>query len=146
MSFWSRLINIGRGDRLIRDIDEELESHLAEEITEGRDPADARRAFGPPLRHREASRDIRRVVWLGDWLMDRADAVRTLLRKPGFLLAAVLSLALGIGATTAIFSLIDAVQLRAIPVAQPQRLVQITRGYSDGQRGASFSYPLYQYL
>ena len=146
MSFWSRLGNVVRGDRLIRDIDEELESHIAEAIAAGRDPVEARRAFGPPLLQREMSRDIRRVVWLGDSLMDFRYAMRALSRQPGFLVAAVLSLALGIGANTAIFSLIDAVVLRAIPVSKPEQLVQLTRVYSKGQRGTSFSWPLYRYL
>src|SRR5262249_18264479 len=57
-----------------------------------------------------------------------------------------LTLALGIGANVAIFSLIDAVMLRALPVFEPRRLVQVTRRYADGQIGASFSYPLFQYL
>ncbi|HYT74763.1 MAG TPA: hypothetical protein VEL79_08450 [Vicinamibacterales bacterium] len=146
MSFWARLVNVFRDDRLIRDIDEELESHIAEATAEGRDPVEARRAFGAPLREREASRDIRRVLWLADWLMDVRYALRTLSRQPGFLMPAVLSLALGIGANTAIFSLIDAVLLRAIPVSEPRQLVQLTRSYSDGQKGTSFSWPLYRYL
>jgi hypothetical protein len=123
-----------------------LESHLAEAVARGRDPEEARRAFGTPLRHREASRDTRRVVWLDDFLMDLRYAVRVLRRQPGFLAAAVLSLGLGIGANTAIFGLIDAVILRAMPVSEPHQLVQITRSYAGGQPGASFSYPLFEYL
>jgi len=146
MSLWSRLVNVVYGDRLIRDIDEELESHIAEGIAEGRNPEEARRAFGAPLRQREASHDIRRVAWLADWLMDVRYAMRTLGRQPGFLFASVLSLALGVGANTAIFSLIDAVMLRALPVPEPQQLVQITHIYSDGQGPTSFSWPLFQYL
>jgi predicted permease len=146
MSLWSRLVNVIRGDRLIGEIDEELESHVAEAIAEGRDAAEARRAFGAALRHREASRDVRRVIWLDDFLMDLRYAVRVLRRQPGFLAAAVLSLGLGIGANTAIFGLIDAVILRAMPVSEPQRLVQITRSYAGGQPGASFSYPLFEDL
>ena len=91
MSLWSRLVNVIRGDHLIGEIDEELESHIAEAIAHGRDPEEARRAFGALLRHREASRDIRRIVWLGDFLMDLRYGARMLRRQPGFLVAAVLS-------------------------------------------------------
>jgi predicted permease len=146
MSLWSRLVNVIRGDRLIGEIDEELASHLAEATAQGRDPVEARRALGSALGHREASRDVRRLVWLGDFLMDLRYAVRTLWRHPGFLAAAVLSLGLGLGANTAIFSLIDAVMLRAMPVVEPQRLVQVTKSYADGQTGGSFSFPLFEYL
>src|SRR5437667_11872328 len=72
MSFWSRFTNVFRGDRLTREIDEELESHIEEAIEQGRDPAEARRAFGSTLRQREQSRDVRLIAWL-DTL--RADAV-----------------------------------------------------------------------
>ncbi len=59
MSLWSRIANVLRGDRLSREIDEELQSHIAEAIEQGRDPAEARRAFGSALRQREESRDVR---------------------------------------------------------------------------------------
>src|SRR6185503_8281051 len=59
MSLWSRLVNVIRGDRLIAEIDEELESHIAEAIAHGRDAEEARRAFGGSLRQREASRDTK---------------------------------------------------------------------------------------
>src|SRR4029450_7207462 len=145
MSLWSRLVNVIRGDRLIAEIDEELESHVAEAIAHGRDPEEARRAFGAPLRQREASRDVRRLVWLDDLLMDLRYATRVLRRQPGFLTAAGLSLGLGIGANTAIFGLIDVVMLRAMPVPKAEQLVEITRRYAGGQTGA-FSYPLFEYL
>src|ERR1700716_906313 len=72
MSSWSRIANVFRGDRTIREIDEELESHVADAIEQGRDPAEVRRAFGSTLRRREESRDIRLIPWL-DAL--RADVV-----------------------------------------------------------------------
>ncbi len=64
MSLWSRIANILRGERLNREIDEELEAHIAEAVAQGRDPAEARRAFGSMLRHREESRDARVLTWL----------------------------------------------------------------------------------
>ena len=64
MSFLSRLANVVRGSRLDREIEEELESHLAEAVRLGRDSAEARRAFGSTLRVREQSRDARILPWL----------------------------------------------------------------------------------
>ena len=72
MSLWSRTRNVWRGDHLSREIDEELESHLTEAVERGRDPAEARRAFGSRLRRREESREIRLVPWLDSL---RADVV-----------------------------------------------------------------------
>ena len=139
MSRWSRFINVFRGDRLIRDIDEELESHLAEAVAHGRDPEEARRAFGDLVRQREASRDVRLIGWLEDFVTDIRYGARTLRRQPGFLAAAVLSLGLGIGANTAIFSIIDAALLRSLPVSHPEQLVTVT----DSTTGGNFSYPDY---
>ena len=59
MSLWSRIVNVARGDRLSREIDEEAQSHIEEAVAQGRDSAEARRAFGSALRHREESRDVR---------------------------------------------------------------------------------------
>jgi hypothetical protein len=72
MSLWSRITNVFRRDSLNLDIEEELQSHIAEAIEEGRDPSDAHRAFGSLLHHREKSRDIRLVPWLDSL---RADAI-----------------------------------------------------------------------
>lgn len=72
MSWWSRIANVIRADRLSREIDEELQSHIEEAIKEGRDPEETRRAFGSVLRRREESRDIRLITWLDSL---RADSV-----------------------------------------------------------------------
>src|SRR5260221_405048 len=121
MSLWSRITNALRGDGLSREIDEELQSHLAEAIEQGRDPAEARRAFGPALRLREASRDIRLIAWIESLRAAAVFGWRQLLKRKVTSAAAVLSLALAIGACTSAFRLIDALLLRPLPVAEPAR-------------------------
>jgi len=111
MSLWSRITNVFRGDGPSREIDEELQSHIDEALEHGRDPSEARRAFGSRLRRREDSRDIRLIVWL-DAL--RADAVfgwRQLMKRKIASVAAILSLALATGACTSAFRLLDALLL-----------------------------------
>src|SRR5690349_1456111 len=109
MSIWSRLSNVLRGDGLSREIDEELEAHIEEAIAQGRDPSEARRAFGSALHQREESRDIRLVAWLDSLRADTVFAWRQLKRNRTASAAAILSLALAIGATTGAFHLADAV-------------------------------------
>jgi hypothetical protein len=113
------------------------------------DPREARRRarveFGGAAQIKEDLRDVHRPRWLADLRMDLVYAARTLRRSPGFLACAVLTLALGIGANTAIFSLIDALMLRPMPVREPSRLVQITRLAEGGELG-SISYPLFEYF
>src|SRR6266567_7186650 len=106
MSLWSRITNVVRGDHLSREIDEELESHIEEAIEQGRDPGEARRAFGSPWRQREASRDMRVVAWLDSLRADAIFGWRQLKKKRVSSAAAILSLALGIGACTSAFRLI----------------------------------------
>ena len=75
MSLWSRLANVFRGDRLSREIDEELESHIEEAIEQGRDPVEVRKAFGSLLRQRENSRDIRLLTLFAATLLAALPAV-----------------------------------------------------------------------
>lgn len=127
MSFWSRIANAFRGDRLSHEIDEEFAAHMEEAIAAGDDPAEVRRSFGSPLRLREQSRDARIVAWL-DCL--RANVVfgwRQLLKRKVTTGAAVLSLALAIGACTSAFRLIDALFLRPLPIAHADRLYVLSR-------------------
>src|SRR5216684_5969113 len=120
MSLWSRIANVVRGDGLSREIDEELESHIEEAIDQGRDPAEARRAFGSALRQREASRDVRLMAWLDSLRADAVFGWRQLNRHKATSAAAILSLGLAIGACTAAFRLIDALFLRPLPINDPQ--------------------------
>jgi predicted permease len=100
--------------------------------------------FGNAPQIEEAVGDVR-GRWLEDLSRDLRYAVRTLGRNRGFAVVAVLSLALGIGANAAIFSLINAVMLRALPVTEPDRLVQITRLSTEG-RFYPLSYRLFEYF
>src|SRR5215467_3180376 len=95
MSLWSRISNAVHGERLNRDMDEEFQSHIEEAIASGRDPEEARRAFGSMLRVREAS-SIRVAGWLESLLADVTFGWRQLCRNKVTSVAAVLSLALGI--------------------------------------------------
>jgi len=127
MSLWSRIVNVVRGDRLNREIDEEFASHIEEAIEQGRDPAEVRRAFGSPLRQREASRDIRLVAWFESLRADAVFGWRQLIKAKVTSVAAILSLALAIGACTSAFRLIDALLLRPLPVSNPDRLFDLSR-------------------
>src|SRR5580692_11748036 len=127
MSLWSRIANVVRGERLNREIDEELEAHIAEAIAQGRDPGEARRAFGSALRHRENCRDVRLVAWLESLRADAVFGWRQLHKTKITSTAAILSLALAIGACTSAFRLLDALLLRPLPVANPERLYDLSR-------------------
>ena len=133
MSLWSRMANVFRGDRLSREIDEELQSHIQEAIEQGRDPAEARRAFGSALRQRDESHDIRVIPWLDSLRADAVFGWRQLMKSKVTSAAAILSLGLAIGACTSAFRLIDALLLRPMPVAEPDRLyAMFCRGMGPG--------------
>jgi putative ABC transport system permease protein len=150
MSFWSRITNVVRTDGLSREIEEELQSHIAEAIAHGRDPAEARRAFGPALLRREESRDIRVMAWLDSLRADAIFGWRQLCKRKATSAAAVLSLALAIGACTSAFRLIDAMMLRPLPVAGADRMYSVARrglGPSgDFRTSESCEYPLFRQL
>ncbi len=149
MSLFTRLRNVFRKSRFQRELDEELEDHIENAMKDGRSRAEAERALGSLLRHREASTDVKIAVWLDTLKADAIFGYRQLRRRPAVTLSAVLSLALAIGAVTAAFRLIDAVLLRPLPVADPSslhvinyRIVNDLTGKAD--EGSSFSYPLFK--
>ena len=134
--------------RLESELRYHFERLVHESIAAGIEPGEARRRarleFGGVEQIKEDCRDVH-GRWLEDFGKDLRFTARTLRRSPGFLAASVLSLALGIGANTAIFSLINAVILRSLPAKEPERLVQITRVTAEG-KPLSVSYPLFLYF
>ena len=147
---------IGKRDAdLERELNSDLELEEEEQRERGLLPEEARRAalraFGNPTLIREQSHLAWGWGWLEDFLKDVAYGVRSLLRSPALTAVALLSLALGIGANTAIFSFLDAVLLRNLPVQEPSQLVLLGTGswsgISDSWAATElYSYPFYRAL
>ncbi len=159
--------------RMMQDIDRDIADHIAMEtqdnIDRGMSPEEARHAalrkFGNVTRVTEDTRSAWGYVWLEQVWQDLRFGARMFFKSPGFTGVAVLTLALGIGANTAIFSLIDAVMLRRLPVNKPEELVILRWKWEgpinhsnqpqflgwpgcpgENPAGCSFSYPLFQQI
>ena len=133
MSWLRRLSNTFRRSPLDRDIERELSFHVseradqlrAEGLSEGEALRRARILFGYPIVQRERTRDIDVAGWLDAFLRHVRFGVRALGRTPGFTVTVVLTLALGIGATTAVFSVVNGVLLRPLAYPEPDALVGV---------------------
>src|SRR5688572_20665921 len=131
--FWNRLANVFRSRRVDRDIQRELDFHInerAEQLHAAGMPLDdarkaARRHFGNAMRIREDTHRVNSVGWIELFTQEVRFAIRVFRKSPAFAATVVLTLGLGIGATAAVFSVVNAVLIRPLPYPDPDQLIGI---------------------
>jgi predicted permease len=160
--FWKRLVSWSRTqrdeDRLRQEIEEHLALQTEENLRAGLPPAEARRQaalkFGTVESIRENYRDQRGLPLVETLMQDIRHTLRRLRKAPAFTITTILTLALGIGATTSIFTLVHAVILNSLAVANPSQLLRLGKearccyygGYTQDKEFSLVSYELYKYF
>src|SRR5271165_1617519 len=153
---YAKFVNLFRRQRIERDLAREVAAHLAllqdDFERRGLSPCEAhlaaRRAYGGVEWSKELHRDERSFVWLEQTIQDLRHACRSLARTPAFTLVAILTLALGVGVNTTLFTSYNALVLKPLPVADPNRVVRFERWFESRSLGNvqyAFSYPEYLY-
>ena len=134
-----------RDEELAREIEAHLEMEVEENVARGMSPEEARRQahvkFGSPRRVRESEWEGNTLKFVDDCWRDLKYAARTLARTPGFTISAVLVMALGIGANSALFTVVRSVLLKPLPFKDPGRLIQLYEQSPDGKRQFSYVAP-----
>src|SRR5262245_5718972 len=147
-SVWRNLFRKIRAEQELKDeVESYLEMLIEMKIRRGVHPAEARRQalieMGGVEQVKERVREARMGHYLETLWQDVRYGVRMLLKNPGFTAVAVLSLAFGIGASTAVFSIVDDALFKSLPVKNPEQLVQLST-FSQHGEGPSFSYPMFE--
>ena len=140
MNWWGRLRNRSQmEEQLDKELQDHLERHTADLVAQGHSPEEARRqarlTIGGPEQVKEDCRDAGGTRWVADLFQDVNYALRTMRQKAGFTAVALLTLALGIGATTVMFTVVNGVILKPLPYANPDRLVALHGHSSDWNAG-----------
>ncbi len=144
MSLWSRFRNALRTGSHQDEIREELEFHLEMDRVNGHETREARLRLGNPRQLQEEIREMRSIRVLETLLRDVKFSVRSILASPTLALAVIGTLAIGIGATTVIFSVVNGVLLKPLPYPQPDQLVSLAHTLGSGAAGsADFLYFTY---